>query len=284
MILQNEIPIVVEHDLVVGENIIGGSINSLKNALMQTIDKLSATIDFLQNELEERNLHIRTLLLRDANEGRSIDMELLNKTPILSLMETTPSDIHENDFSAKNISEHVSQFNDTKLLISEQDTAVVKEINDDASIYSGNSSISLDSSIIDDSCDSSNDESNYSINTSFMMIDNYDINEHLIVNSSFNSRYLQSSCRQSLEPLEEIQPINYCNYVDYDNDISQKHSDHINLNNTVNHWNIMTSDDNTNIDFMNIYQSKIDERALWNTRTTLIVGDSMLYGLDESRL
>ena len=95
---------------------------------------------------------------------------------------------------------------------------------------------------------------------------------------------MQSSCRQSLESIE---PINYGNY-DY-NDINQKHFDHISLNNTainwnntVNKWNI--SDENTNIDFMNVYQNNIDERALWNNRTTLIVGDSMLYGLDESRL
>ena len=35
---------------------------------------------------------------------------------------------------------------------------------------------------------------------------------------------------------------------------------------------------------MNVYQNNFDESALWNSRTTLIVGDSMLYGLDETRL
>ena len=275
MVLQNELQILVEDDLLVEENIIGGSINSMKTALMKTIDKLSDTIDFLQNELEERNLHIRTLLLRDANEGRSIDIELFNKTPNLSLMETIPSDIHENNFSDKNISKHASKFNNTnEMLISEQDTAVVKGINDDASIYSGNSSISLDSTIIDDSCDSSNDESNYSIKTSFMMVDNYDTNEHQNANST---DMMQSSGRKSLET---ITPINYCNYDYNDNNINQKHLNNTvnNWNNTVNNWKI--SDENANIDLMNVYQSNIDERGLWNNRTTLIVGDSMLYGLD----
>ena len=42
----------------------------------------------MKHELEEKNLHIRTLLLRDANDGRSIDIALLNKTK-QSSMETT---------------------------------------------------------------------------------------------------------------------------------------------------------------------------------------------------
>ena len=33
-----------------------------------------------------------------------------------------------------------------------------------------------------------------------------------------------------------------------------------------------------------MYNNKIDECDLWKPQTTLIVGDSMLYGLEESRL
>ena len=45
-----------------------------------TIDELKCTIDFLKNELEEENLHIRSLLLWDANDGRKVDMFLLEKS------------------------------------------------------------------------------------------------------------------------------------------------------------------------------------------------------------
>ena len=83
--IYDEIPILVEKDLVMN------SIETFKSALMITIEKLNTMIEFLKNELEEKNLHIRTLLLRDANDGRSIDIALLNKTT-QSSMETTPPD------------------------------------------------------------------------------------------------------------------------------------------------------------------------------------------------
>ena len=47
-------------------------------------------------------------------------------------------------------------------------------------------------------------------------------------------------------------------------------------------------DDNTNThvekDALHVYNSEVDHRILWKKGTTLIVGDSMLNGLDESRL
>ena len=185
LISQNEIPITVEGDLLVEESIVETSIHSFKTALMQTIEKLNTTIDFLKNELEEKNLHIRALLFRDANDGNRIDIELLNNSPNKSLMKTTSPELHKIDFSINNIIEHVSQFNDSKQLISEQDTVVAKETNNCDCIHSRNSSLSLDSSITDDSCESSNDESNYSINRNLKIVDNYDIhNESLNDNSS----------------------------------------------------------------------------------------------------
>ena len=33
-----------------------------------------------------------------------------------------------------------------------------------------------------------------------------------------------------------------------------------------------------------IYEKPIDKKAFWNDRTTLIIGDSMLFGIDEGRL
>ena len=39
-----------------------------------------------------------------------------------------------------------------------------------------------------------------------------------------------------------------------------------------------------NVDIINVYEHELNASALWKRGTTLIVGDSMLYGLDESRL
>ena len=40
----------------------------------------------------------------------------------------------------------------------------------------------------------------------------------------------------------------------------------------------------TNSDYINVYKHNIDDRALWKSGSTLIIGDSILNGLDESRL
>ena len=246
--------------------------------------------------MEEKNLHIRALLFRDANDGNRIDIDLLNNSPNKSLMKTTSPELHKIDFSINNIIEHVSQFNDSKQLISEQDTVVAKETNNCDCIHSRNSSLSLDSSIIDDSCESSNDESNYSINRNLKIVDNYDIhNESLNDNSSItpcsstidvdkdipNIDIMQSSCGKSSRG--ENKNINDCYYSDSVNE-NKLHFDHITSKSAEHHWNITTSDNNRYTYFMNVYQNNIDESALWNSRTTLIVGDSMLYGLDETRL
>ena len=46
---------------------------SFKNELLSTITRLYDMIDFLQRELDEKNLLVRTLLLRDANDSAMVD-------------------------------------------------------------------------------------------------------------------------------------------------------------------------------------------------------------------
>ena len=41
---------------------------------------------------------------------------------------------------------------------------------------------------------------------------------------------------------------------------------------------------NNNVDIINVYEHELNASALWKRGTILIIGDSMLYGLDESRL
>ena len=73
----------------IGENdMMFDTITHFKDALMATIEELKAIIKFLKNELKERNIHIRTLLLWDANDRRKIDMSMLEKSKLLTTVET----------------------------------------------------------------------------------------------------------------------------------------------------------------------------------------------------
>ena len=64
--ISQDMPLDIENDMM-SETIV-----YYKNALIATIDELKCTIEFLKNELEEKNLHIRSLLLWDANDGRKV--------------------------------------------------------------------------------------------------------------------------------------------------------------------------------------------------------------------
>ena len=261
--IYDEIPILVGKDLVMN------SIETFKSALMITIEKLNTTIDFLKNELKEKNLHIRTLLLRDAKDGRSIDIALLNKTT-QSSMETTPPIPDENNFH----DEIMVEFNSSQMHQQFEDNC--------QSIHSVISSIS-EESVISMERDSSNDESNYSSNVN----SNYSASEQLIAidefddfdtnnNNDYDNKSLHSTWNSyptTIDSLNEtfvqhttrkykLQPTKFCN----------------NANDYIN-------DDLQNLNYINdVYQNELDECALWRRGTTLIVGGSLIYGLDESRL
>ena len=56
-----------DNSKVVAEGII-----NLKDCVKSVIDELYETIDFLKHELEEKNLLIRALIVRDANDGNPV--------------------------------------------------------------------------------------------------------------------------------------------------------------------------------------------------------------------
>ena len=58
-------------------NLMDESINTFKN--IDSIDQLKSTIEFLKEEIQERNLLINTLLLRNAKCGDRVDAVLLSK-------------------------------------------------------------------------------------------------------------------------------------------------------------------------------------------------------------
>ena len=58
-----EIPVVVEWDIT------RTSIDAFREIIMDTVNQLESTSDFLKNEIVERNLLINTLILRNANDS-----------------------------------------------------------------------------------------------------------------------------------------------------------------------------------------------------------------------
>ena len=62
---------------------------SFKNELLSNITRLYDMIDFLQRELDEKNLLVRTLLLRNANDGAIIDSSLWKNASSSNVIETS---------------------------------------------------------------------------------------------------------------------------------------------------------------------------------------------------
>lgn len=81
----------VKEKLFVVENsdYVGESIELFKNALLDTISELKDVTNFLKSEIEEKNLFIRTLLLRDANENNHFHLRRSSANQYINDMETT---------------------------------------------------------------------------------------------------------------------------------------------------------------------------------------------------
>ena len=89
--------------------------------------------------------------------------------------------------------------------------------------------------------------------------------------------------------LTETQPINYLsNYSNNYNNISQNYYSninafkHTNAKNNFNENNVIPHE-SIGADIIHVYKNIFDECDMWKPQTTLIVGYSMLYGLEESR-
>ena len=90
-----EIPIIID-------DVTTHSIEVFKDALMITLGRLNKTIEFLQGELEEKPLLIRTLMLRNANNSVLLNESFVNSFLKSQAVETTSSIIHKNH-SQRNI-------------------------------------------------------------------------------------------------------------------------------------------------------------------------------------
>ena len=86
-----EMPI-IEERIFTGESIV-----TFKNIVIDSIDQLESTIEFLKEKIQEKNLLINTLLLRNANDsGDMVDVVLLSKFQQSYVVETTRDDTSYN--------------------------------------------------------------------------------------------------------------------------------------------------------------------------------------------
>ena len=91
------------------------TIETFKIALAQTIKGLENAVDFLKNELEEKNLLIRALIFSQANDGRKIDPELLNSSTVYSI-ETSCSENIEEEETWEELYNHWMEFEESENL------------------------------------------------------------------------------------------------------------------------------------------------------------------------
>ena len=174
----------------VKDDITTESIILFKDALLSTVSKWNEMVEFLKNELEEKNLFIRTLLLRYANDTDMISIGLLNKSNVIettsndtdmisigllnksNVIETTSNDSESaNSKDVNNSDTSISQesFNDSH--DDEDDISI--ESNDNSTLYTVDSNIISSLLTIDDCADYSNIStvsSDLFSNTSFLNI------------------------------------------------------------------------------------------------------------------
>ena len=115
--INDDIPIFIQSSYNENNNIVTDGINDMKDCLKSTMNKLYEMIDFLKQELEEKNLLIRTLTLREANDGNFVN-EYSNETAndtkevvindIVSDLFTT--DNTENIYISEDVSEYYTDF------------------------------------------------------------------------------------------------------------------------------------------------------------------------------
>ena len=141
----------------------GSSINTFKDQLISTVKKLYEIIDFLKDELEEKNLLVRTLLLREANDDNLVDESLvrdMNKT--IQIVETTSN----SSTTESSTNSTISSSNDSITTVR------------DNNLFNEESSTSNDLSIGNYSNDNVCLNSTYNIETIEEQINNYQIKSH----------------------------------------------------------------------------------------------------------
>ena len=225
----------------------------IKDTLSSTVNKLYDTIEFLKHELEEKNMLVRKLLQKHANESSVVDVHVLEKSENLYCDVETRSSI-------------TGQYNSTQQNNLE-DRILVN--------YSYNSS-----SII------TNEDSNGLLSDDSLFNDSVNLNKTINVMNSTTRAY------ESIEDQLKLYRLNNHNKYTSDKllykcDDINTYKINDNKESFNNFYANVLEITNTEINKDNgvIHNNKTyREKHMWPENTVLVTGDSMLNGLTESRL
>ena len=134
--INDDIPMCIQSLYNENNNIVTDGINNTKDCPKSTVIKLYEMIDFLKQELEEKNLLIRTLTLREANDGNFVSVVYSNETANDTkeiIINSITTDNTENISISEDVSEH-SDYVDVLRMNSAGEnlnsTALVEEMNE----------------------------------------------------------------------------------------------------------------------------------------------------------
>ena len=113
---------------------------------------------------------------------------------------------------------------------------------------------------------------------------------NILNNVAYTTHILNSSARQNeshhyhqFPPLsEEYEKVDEIKYEDISSGSEMFEKTDVSTR-SIN-CEVLSNDDKINKVMNSIYEKPLPEKALWNNGTTLIIGDSMLSGVDETRL
>ena len=98
--INDDIPMFIQSLYNGNNNMVTDGINNMKYCLKSTMNKLYEMIDFLEEELEGEKLLIRTLTLREANDGNFVN-EYSNET-VIDIKEVIINDTVSNSITTDN--------------------------------------------------------------------------------------------------------------------------------------------------------------------------------------
>ena len=238
------------------EDVLKDSIDAFKSNLESTINKLYEEIDFLKSEIEEKNLMIRALIFKDANDGEKVDRSIVEDTPMINNSTSITTPISEN-----------STHSDT---IHGLDHLNVKHIN-----------LSTNTNDYDDYIDINNEV----FNSTDLLNQKDPLTSHtssLFLNDSFN---LNESFIDSATDYNSIESQIRCYKIDKHNKYMHEKNNiekHLNENRsiTITDNNILCEVVNTPV----VNNAEFNNKRIWPADTILITGDSILNNIEESRL
>ena len=267
--ISNEIPIITtEADSTIA------SIEIIKS----TIDKLYEQIDFLKEEILEKNLLIKILNFRNANNGNKINIEMINESTFLSLQETISTSTMGSSLTEISNTSHYNSQSDTSgnNLPSVSIINVVKLVDYYETLDNVHINLSSNNTFIN-SMHTANVDNTIVLNN---FSESLDLNKSITV---MNSTKTYESFDDQLHSyrVQNHNKFTYEKQHSSNNKICNKSINMYAMSNELSNENDVMNNIEDITSKNNIAATTIHE---WQHNTILVTGDSILNGLEENRL